>query len=48
VIKSNLLYATVIQHDGRLQKEPTLLGAVLIGIGLFAAFALLIFLGSFL
>lgn len=48
MIRTNLLWNDVIEHDGRLTKEPTFLGVVLIGIGLIAAFALIIFLGSFL
>jgi hypothetical protein len=48
MLRSNLLYTTMIESDGRLAKEPTFLGAVLIGIGLFAVFAFIIFLGSFL
>jgi hypothetical protein len=44
MLRDNLLYVTMIGNDGRMSKEPTLFGIVLIGIGFCAAFALIIFL----
>ena len=45
MLKENLFYSTVIEHDnGRISKEPTLLGIILIAVGLAAAFALIIIL----
>ena len=44
MLDGNLLYSRVIGNDGRLRKEPTVLGAVLIGIALFAGVALILFL----
>lgn len=47
-VSKSLLYSDVIEHDGRLGKEPTLLGAFGILAALALGFGLLVFLGSFL
>lgn len=44
----NVLYSRVITPAGRIVKEPTFLGTVLIGVALFSAAGALIVLCSFL
>jgi hypothetical protein len=44
MLRTHLLYNDVIEHDGRLGTEPTILGVVLIGIALFSLSALIVFL----
>jgi hypothetical protein len=48
MLNENILWARAISPTGRLIKEPTLLGAVLIGLFLFVGFSLIVFLGSLL
>jgi type IV secretory pathway VirB3-like protein len=49
MLSENILWARAINPaSGRLMREPTILGVVLIAAGLFAAFTALVFLGSFL
>ena len=38
-IQEKFLYSTMIENDGKLRREPTFAGVVLIGIVLFAAVA---------
>ncbi|HXP70733.1 MAG TPA: hypothetical protein VOA88_15735 [Candidatus Dormibacteraeota bacterium] len=46
MLRTHLLYNDVIESDGRISKEPTLLGAILIGIAFIAGFALLVVLAG--
>lgn len=48
MIDSNILYSRVITPAGRIVKEPTVLGATLIGIAFLAGIAVLVFLCAFL
>lgn len=43
-VSTGLLYSNVIEDDGRIKKEPTLLGAVLIGIAFIVLISALVFL----
>jgi hypothetical protein len=47
-VRTHLLYNDVIEHDGRLGTEPTVLGVILFGIAFIVLFGLFIFLGLFL
>jgi hypothetical protein len=49
MLSENILWARAINPaNGRILREPTILGVVLIAAGLFAAFSAIVFLGSFL
>jgi hypothetical protein len=49
MLSENILWARAINPaNGRILREPTFLGVVLIAAGLFAAFYAVVFLGSFL
>jgi len=48
MIKENILYRTVIENDGRLGTEPTILGVILLAVAAFVAVGVIIVLGSFL
>jgi hypothetical protein len=49
MLSENVLWSRAINPaSGRLMREPTILGVVLIAVGLFAAFSLAIIIGSFL
>jgi hypothetical protein len=46
MLNEHLLWTRIIQNDGRLQKEPTFLGASLLFVAICAGFYALIFLGA--
>lgn len=48
IAKDHVLYSRVLTPYGRIVKEPTVLGAVLIGAAFLAGIAALVFLFSFL
>jgi len=48
MLSENILWARAIGPTGRLIKEPTILGVVLIGIAAFVVLTAVVFLGSFL
>jgi hypothetical protein len=48
MIDHNILWSRAIGFDGRVVKEPTVLGAALLGIALFAGIGALLFLFVFL
>jgi hypothetical protein len=44
MLRTHLLYNDVIENDGRLTTEPTVLGVILLGITLFVLAGIIIFL----
>jgi hypothetical protein len=44
ILSNNVLYSRVLTPYGRVVKEPTALGALLIGIGFVVVFGLIVFL----
>jgi hypothetical protein len=48
MINKSILNTQEIGYDGRIRREPTLLGATLIGIGFAAGIAAIVFAFSFL
>jgi len=47
-LRTHLLYNDVIEFDGRIVSEPTVLGVIVAGLVFIVLVSLIVFLGSFL